>query len=112
VELTRSKIAYNLHYSPHRQEIAYGEGNTTYVFSSELYKQKFLEKLETNRQQISASLTKRFGVLVRNDALADFRLYTTIEKRGFLLIQDRVEIECRDRVVFDSVRMTLKNSAE
>lgn len=112
MELTRSKIAYNLHHSPHRQAIAYGEGYTTYVFSSDLYRRKFLEKLEANREQVSASLTKRFGVMVRNDALADFRLYTTIEKRGFLLIQDREEIECRSRVIFDGVRMTLQNFAE
>ena len=112
MELTRSKIAYNLHHSPHRQVIAYGEATTTYVFSSELYKRKFLEKLQTNREQISTSLTKRFGVMVRSDALADFRLYTTIEKRGFLLFQDGEKIECRDRVIFDGARMTLQNFAE
>lgn len=112
MELTRSQIAYNLHWSPHREEIPYGDGATTFVFSSDLYRRKFMEKLESNRNQISTSLTKRFGVAVRNDALADFRLYTTIEKRGFLLIQDGVEIECRSRVTFVSGRMTLKNSAE
>ena len=112
MELTRSKIAYNLHHSPHREVILYGEEATTYVFSSDLYRRKFLEKLETNREQISASLTKRFGVIVRSDALADFRLYTTIEKRGFLLIQDREEVECRDRVTFDGAKMTLQNYAE
>lgn len=112
MELTRSKIAYNLRHSPHRELVSYGEVETTYVFSSDLYRRKFLEKLKANREQISASLTKRFGVMVRSDALADFRLYTTIEKRGFLLIQDRAEIECRDRVTFDIERMTLQNSAE
>ena len=112
MELTRSKIAYNLHHSPHRELVSYGDGVTTYVFSSDLYRRKFLEKQKKNREQLSASLTNRFGVLVRCDALADFRLYTTIEKRGFLLIQDRVAIECRDRVTFDGARMTLTNSAE
>lgn len=112
MELTRSQIAYNLHWSPHREEILYGDGATIYVFSSDLYRRKFMEKLESNRSQISTSLTKRFGVSVRSDALADFRLYTTIEKRGFLLIQDGVEIECRSKVKFDTERMTLKNFAE
>lgn len=112
MELTRSKIAYNLHHSPHREVIPYVEGTTTYVFSSDLYRRKFLEKLKANREEISKSLTKRFGVMVRSDALADFRLYTTIEKRGFLLIQDREEVECRDRVIFDGVKMTLQNFAE
>lgn len=112
MELTRSKIAYNLHLSPHREEISYGDGSTIYVFSSDLYRRKFLEKLEHNRNQISASLTKRFGVTVRNDSLADFRLYTTIEKRGFLLLQDGAEVECRSRVKFDGARLTLQSCAE
>ena len=109
MELTRSQIAYNLHWSPHRESILYGDATTTFVFSSDLYRRKFMEKLESNRNQISASLSKRFGVTVRNDALADFRLYTTIEKRGFLLIQDGVEVKCRDKVVFGTGKMILKN---
>ena len=112
MELTRSKIAYNLHHSPHRELVSYGDGETVYVFSSDLYRRKFLEKQKKNREQISASLTNRFGVVVRCDALADFRLYTTIEKRGFLLFQDRVEFECRNKVIFDGVKMTLQNCAE
>ena len=112
MELTRSHIAYNLHKSPHREEIPYGDGATTYVFSSALYRRKFMEKLENNRHQISALLSKRFGVDVRNDSLADFRLYTSIEKRGFLIIQNGAEIICRDRVKFDTGKMILKNSAE
>ena len=112
MELTRSKIAYNLHISPHRVTIPYAEQSITFVFSSDLYRRKFLEKQEASREQISHSLTKRFGVEITADEIADFRLYIHTEKRGFLIIQDDEEIECRSRVTFAGAKMILTNSAE
>lgn len=108
-QLTRSKIAYDLSISPHRLDITYGESSLQYVFSSDLYRRKFIEKQTENREQIENSLTKRFGVRVRNNILADIRLYTTIEKRGFLLVKDGVEVECPDRIILDGERATLKS---
>lgn len=111
-QLTRSKIAYDLSISPHRLVIDYGESSLVYVFSSDLYKRKFLEKQEDHREQISNSLTKRFGVTVRNSTLADLRLYTTIEKRGFLLVKNGVEVQCPERIILDGERVTLKSSVD
>lgn len=109
-QLTRSKIAYDLSISPHRLNIDYGENSLEYVFSSDLYKRKFIEKQFDNREQISNSLTKRFGVSVKSPILSDLKLYTTIEKRGFLLFKDGVEVECLDRITLDGERVTLKSS--
>lgn len=108
-QLTRSNIAYDLSISPHRLSIDYGENSLEYVFSSKLYKRKFLEKAYDHREQISKSLTKRFGVAVDYPILADIRLYTTIEKRGFLLVQNGVEVQCPDRITLNGERVTLKN---
>lgn len=104
-QLTRSNIAYDLSISPHRLTVTYGENPLTFVFSSDLYKRKFLDKMGDHREQISDSLSKRFGVKVRQPLVADYRLYTTIEKRGFLLIQDGVECKWPDKVELDGERV-------
>lgn len=109
-QLTRSNIAYDLSISPHRHTVNYGECSLEYVFSSDLYRRKFIEKQNENRETISNSLTKRFGVTVRQPILADIRLYSTIEKRGFLLVKNGVEVQCPDRIELDGEKVTLKNS--
>ena len=109
-QLTRSNIAYDLSISPHRHSVSYGESSLTYVFSSDLYRRKFIEKQESNRELIEISLTKRFGITVRQPLLADMRLYSTIEKRGFLLVKNGVEVQCPDRIILDGEKVTLRNS--
>lgn len=109
-QLTRSKIAYDLSISPHRLDVNYGEHSLTFVFSSALYLGKFLEKQESHRESISNSLTKRFGVVVRNRVLSDLKLYTTIEKRGFLLVKNGAEVQCLEEITLDGERVTFKNS--
>ena len=111
--LTRSNVAYNLHISPHRELIPYGDDSQVeYVFSSDLYRRKFLEKQKANREEINRSLSNRFGFQIENGILADLRLYTTIEKRGFLLYRNGVEVVCPDGILLDGVKMVVKNSAE
>lgn len=109
-QLTRSKIAYDLSISPHRLSVSYGESSLEYVFSSDLYRRKFLEKQEVHREQISNSLTKRYGLTVKNPILSDLKLYSTIEKRGFLLVKNGVEIECLESLTLDGENLTLTSS--
>ena len=46
-DLTRSGVAYNLEKSPHKITINYGDNDTIiYTFSSQLYINKFISKLE------------------------------------------------------------------
>ena len=81
-----------------------------YVFSSDLYRRKFLEKQAAHREQLCVSLTKRFGVEVRVPLLSDIKLYTTIEKRGFLLVRNGVEVKCLDEITLDGEKVTFKSS--
>lgn len=112
-QLTRSNIAYDLSISPHRVSIPYGENEPLeFVFSSELYKNKFLEKLNHHREMINLSLTKRFGVAVDLPILSDIKLYTTIEKRGFLLIKNGKVAECLSQVTLGGENPTFKNFAD
>lgn len=106
--LTRSKVAYNLNISPHRINMVYDNQEITYVFSSDLYKRKFFEKIEDNRRYYTDSLINRFGFNISLDLLCDLKLYTSIEKRGFLLIVDGDKIECQNNITFAGGRMTVK----
>jgi hypothetical protein len=107
--LTRSKVAYDLNISPHRINMAYDNQEIIFVFSSDLYKRKFHEKIAETRKYYNDSLTNRFGIHVSLDMLTDFKLYTTIEKRGFLLIVDGDKIECQNNITFVGGRMIAKH---
>ena len=85
--------------------MSYGETPVEFVFSSELYKTKFLEKAEAHREQISYSLSNRFGVSVSFPLLADVKLYSTIEKRGFLIIKDGKEYQWQNDLKLGGERM-------
>jgi len=108
--LTRSAVAYDLNISPHRESVPYDDGTTVvYVFSSALYRRNFYARFLDNRETISASLSKRFGFEVNNDLLADLKLYTTIEKRGFLIFKNEVKIECRENIILDGHNLTRRS---
>lgn len=106
-ELTRSKIAYDLNISPHKFSLIYHTCEIDFIFSSDLYKKKFITKLMENRLSINQSLSNRFGFTIVNDILADLKLYTTIEKRGFLLYHNGVKVECLKDIILDGQRMTV-----
>lgn len=105
--LTKSGVAYDLTISPHKLEIKYDENNKMiYTFSSQLYKNKFIDKLEENRDKVNHSLSKRFGFNIENNLLCDIKLYTTIEKRGFLLDNTKERFECLNIIKLDGHNLT------
>lgn len=104
--LTRANIAYNLHISPHQHEVVYMDGQkVNYFFSSEMYKNKFIERLQGNRETINVSLSKRFNVTFQCDIVADLRLYSTIEKRGFLVMVDGDEYVCQRNIILNGTKV-------
>lgn len=107
--LTRANIAYNLHISPHIAEVEYAKQVINYHFSSDLYRTKFLERLDQNRQNINHSINNRFGFYVDTDILADLRLYKSIEKRGYLISTDGDYIECQEKVKLDGMKLTQRS---
>ena len=104
--LTRANIAYNLEESPHRLEVPYDGFSLWFVFSSNLYKQNFYDRFLDNREKITESLTRRFGARVQNDVLCDLKLYTTIEKRGFLVMKEEVKFLCLDEITLTGCKLT------
>ncbi len=107
--LTRNNIAYDLNISPHRLEVEYLDSKITYVFSSNLYKQKFFKQFIQNRKKINEAITKRYGIEVIFDRLADIRLYSTIEKRGFLiLLDDGEKVKWLNNIILDGNKVTMR----
>ena len=107
--LTRSNIAYDFNISPHKIILKYDTQDITFVFSSNLYKNKFLAKIVENREKINNSISSRFGMTIKNDVLCDLKLYTTIEKRGFLIYIDEEKIECLKSIILDGETLMLQS---
>lgn len=108
-KLTRGKVAYNFEFSPYRYAVEYPDETITFVFSSELYRKKFIEKYDKNRDTINNSLSNRFGFSIKANKLADLKLYISIEKRGFLICKGRVKIECQNEILLTCELLTNKN---
>lgn len=102
--LTRNGIAYNLNLSPYRYDIKYSNGEElTFKFSSLLYKDKFKSKMIDNRKAVNESLTKKFGFCIENDVISDIKLYSTIEKRGFLILSGEGNYTCLNTIKLDGL---------
>ena len=105
--MSRRGIAYNLAVSPYSEKVFYKGGDfVEYVFSSQLYKTNFQERIEENRQKINESLSKRFGYGIENNKLADIKLYLSVEKRGFLLRDREKEYTCQKNIKLDGLKLT------
>ena len=109
-KLTRSNIAHDLTISPHNTQIEYSEGDSiVFVFSSEMYRNNFLNRLEDNRNKINESLSNRFGFCVVMDVLADLKLYITIEKRGFLIYWNGERVTCLRDITLNGNKQIMQN---
>ena len=108
-ELTRGKIALNLEISPYHFDVGYLDCEVRYVFSSELYKNKFIERCRENRKTINESLSNRFGFDIAADHVADMKLYTTIEKRGFLILINGEPAKCLRDITLSGQRMIIES---
>ena len=105
--LTRSKVAHNLHYSPYILNVEYEGDSITFVFSSKFNQERFNNKIEENREIISHSLSKRFNFIIKNSVLSDLKLYTSIEKRGFLVKTNKDVFECLDSITLDGSNLIM-----
>lgn len=106
-KLTRCNIAYDFNISPYKLTVEYDTDEITFVFSSELYRNKFIAGLGDNRNKINRSLSNRFGFQIVNDVLCDLKLYITIEKRGFLLYKGEQKIECLNNLTLNGNHLTM-----
>lgn len=111
-KLTRNNIAYDFNISPHIEVIRYGDREVEYVFSSDLYRRKFLERRKETRTSIEEFMLKKYDVNIEMEELSDFYLYKKIEKRGFLIRMNDKEALWPEEVNFGNNKMTFKSFAE
>lgn len=110
MSLTRNGVANDIRLSPYKLKVYYTKScYLIFSFSSELYKSKFEERLAENREKINSSLSNRFGFDIENNVLCDIKLYTSIEKRGFLIKDNKEGFECLKSLKLDGKRLTTKS---
>lgn len=107
--LTRGGVAYDFSVSPYRYNVEYGSDSITFVFSSDYYRGKFIDKLKSNREKLNKSLSNRFGFVIEHSVLCDLKLYTSIEKRGFLIYQNGERFECLNSLTLDGGSLIMKH---
>lgn len=110
-QLSRGGIAYNMDISPYKTKVKYGEIELEYVFSSDRYKNMFLNKLNDYRKQVNESLSKKykFEIVNTNDIISDLKLYSITEKRGFLINNKQESYRCLSTIKLDGMILTSKN---
>jgi hypothetical protein len=96
--LTKNGICYDLKNSPYFCFVGFYK----FFFSSPAHLNRFKVGLETNRDWLNDSMTRRFKFEMQMDLLADFSLYRKIETRGFLIINEStgVAYECPESIEF------------
>lgn len=106
--ITRYGVAHDLTISPYSLVVDYQDESLEYVFSSEQYKNIFYKKFIDNRIKINESLSNRFGFKIEVDKLADLKLYSMTEKRGFL-IKGKDDFKCLNTIELIGVNLMNKN---
>lgn len=89
--MTKDGIEYNLLISPYIVEIKYEDKYLNFMFSSELYKNKFINMRAAHNERIVErlkKLTKSNLEIKEFNIYSDITLYNMIEKRGFLIIEN------------------------
>lgn len=96
--MTRNGVEYDLSVSPYMLTT---DKNYRFIFSSKKNRDKFNSRYLMHRIKLADSLSNRFKLNIRVDILADFTLYQSIEKRGFLAYSDRGEqFSCPESMLF------------
>lgn len=104
--ITRNGICYDLEMSSYRVKI----DGLTFVFSSKMHKEKFINKHKEHREKINISLSRRFNYDVNVDKLADIVFYRKIENRGFLIIDNEGNKLWQNNIIFGGGVVTMRNS--
>ena len=92
--MTKDGIEYNLLISPYKVVEKYEDIELSFMFSSELYKNKFLNLRKAHYERIVERLKKltKSSLIIKDLIIySDVTLYNMIEKRGFLIIDNIIQ---------------------
>lgn len=107
--VSRRGIVFDLENSPYVSSVKYGDTSLMFYFSSSLYMSKFEIEMKINRNWINNSLSKRFKFDIHYDLLCDINLYSKIEKRGFYIKANDMELTCLDNIKLSGNQVIMKN---
>ena len=107
--LTRSGVCYDLRNSPYKYQVNYNNQEITYCFSSEVVKQRFISKLNDNRETTHRFFEKKYGFLCVFNKLADITLYSKTEIRGFCIVVDGEVVLWQEKVKFVGEQLTIRS---
>lgn len=98
----RENVTYAISaFSPYRWQIE----NRTYIFSQEIYLDKFKAMITDAVEDMAYKMTKRHNIHIRYDVLAEVLTYLEVEKYGIRIEvvnnQEREVIVCRDEIMVD-----------
>lgn len=88
--MTASGVVYDLTQSPFVVE----RNGYEFHFSSNNHREKYIRDVRVKEDWLTHSLSKRFHIYIESNILADFQLYMQIEKRGFYVTKDGVDLGC------------------
>lgn len=106
------KTAYGVYYNLSQSEWFHEVKGIRFVFSSEFYLTNFIRESSNAVERFNRAMNKVYKntYQIEMDVLALVRLYLRIEKRGFYLIIEGVEVTCLDDLVFaGTVNLKIKS---
>ena len=104
---TRNGIYYDLTQSCYKYKPR--DTGLTFVFSSDLYLTKFEEQIHNHRNEFNLKLKARYRTEVDFKNFADVTLYKKIEKRGFLIVNERGQTIWQENLLLGGEKVTPKS---
>ena len=104
---TRNGIFYDLSKSNYKYCVP--DTGLTFVFSSDLHWTKFEEQFKQNREEFNIKYQARFRINLRFTSLPDILLYKRIEKRGFLMLNERGQKIWQENLILVGEKATPKS---
>ena len=99
--------AKGIYHNLRESKYTISNGEVVFYFSSELYRDKFLDGYEINRIKFKGKMEE---TPLNMDTLADVIFYQNIEKRGFFVRLERVPITFNDVYKYSIRKMNEKDS--
>jgi len=97
--MTKDGIEYNLNITPYKVDVCYTGVIITYKFSSEMYKNKFINQSVKNREK---NVNENFKLNM--EIVRDIKSYNNIEKRGFEILKNGImPFYSKDEITLTSI---------
>ena len=94
--ISRDNIYYELSISPFK----FSSGDLCFYFSSALNLEKFIKRMDDEKNRINESLSNRFKCNIVFDDLPLLTLYRNVERRGYLISFKGDNLTWQDNITF------------